>query len=70
MVYAQIRISPRKWDAQNSLGFWDTNGLSNLSQTTRPSESKQKKRTCRIVNFAVPADHRLKLKESEKRNKY
>ena len=23
-----------------------------------------------MVNFAVPADHRLKLKESEKRDKY
>ena len=30
---------------------------------------KQKK-TCRIVDFAVPADHRLKLKEREKKNKY
>ena len=28
------------------------------------------KETCRIVNFAVPADHRVKLKESEKRDKY
>ena len=30
----------------------------------------KKKRTCRIVNFAVPADHRVKLEESEKRKKY
>ena len=28
------------------------------------------KRTCRIVDFAVLADHRVKLKESEKRDKY
>ena len=28
-----------------------------------------KKRTCRIVNFAVPTDHRVKLKKSEKRDK-
>ena len=27
-------------------------------------------RTCRIVNFAVPADHRVKLKESENKDKY
>ena len=27
-----------------------------------------KKRTCRIVNFSVPADHRVKLKESEKKD--
>ena len=30
----------------------------------------KKRRTCRIVNFAVPADHRVKLKECEKRDKY
>ena len=29
-----------------------------------------KKRTCRIVDFAVPADHRIKPKESEKKDKY
>ena len=28
------------------------------------------KRTCKIVDFAVPADHRVKLKESEKKDKY
>ena len=28
------------------------------------------KRTCKIVDIAVPADHRIKLKESEKRDKY
>ena len=28
------------------------------------------KRTCKIVDFAVPADHRIKLKESVKRDKY
>ena len=26
--------------------------------------------TCRIMDFAVPADHRVKLKESEKMAKY
>ena len=26
---------PREWDAQNPLGFWDTNGSPNLSQMTR-----------------------------------
>ena len=30
----------------------------------------QKKRTCKIVEFAVPADHRIKLKESVKKDKY
>ena len=59
-------------NAQNSVGFWGTNGSFNLWQTTKPCESQQKKkkRTCRIVNFAVSADHRVKLKESENRDKY
>ena len=30
----------------------------------------KKERTCRIVDFTVPVDHSLKLKESEKRDKY
>ena len=29
-----------------------------------------KKRTCKIVDFAVPTDHRIKLKECEKKDKY
>ena len=38
---------------------------------TRPyNNQQQKKRTCRIVDFAVLADHRVKLKESEKKDKY
>ena len=28
------------------------------------------KRTCKIVDFAVPADHRIKLKQCEKKDKY
>ena len=32
--------------------------------------NKKKKRICKIVDFAVPADHRIKLKECEKKNKY
>ena len=30
----------------------------------------KKKRTCKTVDFAVPADHRIKLKECEKKDKY
>ena len=30
----------------------------------------QKKRICKIVHFAVPVDHRINLKESEKTDKY
>ena len=38
------KIRPRKWDAQNSLGFWDTNGSLNPTQTTKPGDSQQKKK--------------------------
>ena len=31
---------------------------------------KKKKRTCRNVDFAVPAYHRVKLKKCEKKDKY
>ena len=31
---------------------------------------KKKKKICKIVDFAIPADHRIKLKEREKRDKY
>ena len=31
---------------------------------------KKKKRICKIVDFSVQVDHRIKLKEREKKNKY
>ena len=36
----------------------------------RPDLNQQKQRTCKIVNFAVPADYRIKVKECEKKDKY
>ena len=33
-------------------------------------KEKKKKKTYRIVDFAVPADHRVELKESKKKDKY
>ena len=64
-----IIIHLRKWDALNSLGFSDTNGSSNFGQTTRLTVCQEKKkRTFRIIDFAVPADDQVKLKESEKRD--
>ena len=30
----------------------------------------KRKKNCKIVDFAVPADHRINLNESEKKNKY
>ena len=39
-------------------------------QTTKLWNIQQKKRTCRILNFAVPVDPKVKLKEREKKDKY
>ena len=52
------------------MGLWYTNGSPNLGQKTRPYNNQQKKKICKIVDFAVSADHRIKLKECEKRDKY
>ena len=44
-----------------------------LISTRRPDlviVNYKKKRTYQIVDFAVPVDHRVKLKESEKGDKY
>ena len=60
----------KEWDAQISLGFWDTIGSPNLGQTTKLSDSQQKREPDDfVVDFAVPADYRVKLK-GEKRDKY
>ena len=32
--------------------------------------NNKKKKICKIVDFAVPADHRINLKKSEKKDKY
>ena len=48
----------------------------NLGQMTRPSNNqrkkkkKRKKRDLADVNFAVAANHCIKVKESEKKDKY
>ena len=53
--------------------LWDFNiQTDHLIPARRPDLIiiNQKKRTCKIVDFAVPADHRIKLKECEKKDKY
>ena len=70
MVYAQPRTRRGEWAGLTSQGFWDTNGSPYLGQTTRPSDSQPKQRSYRIVDIAVPADDRVRLKENEKRDKY
>ena len=73
MIYAQNRIYRGGWDVQISLEFSDTNRSQNPSQKTRPSDNKKKKtkkRTYRRKNFAVLADHRVKIKENKRKDKY
>ena len=68
MVYAQRSICPEEWDTQTPMGFWHK--MDHLISARRPdlmiTNKKKKKKICKIVDFAVPADHRVKLKESEK----
>ena len=55
------------------MGLWYTHGSPNLSQKSRPYNNQPKKkkikRICKIVDFVVPADHGIKLKECEKKDK-
>ena len=52
--------------------LWDFNiQTDHLIPARRPdliiiNKKKKKKRICKIVDFAVPADHKINLKESEK----
>ena len=48
-----------------------TNGSPNLGHMTRPYNNQQKKKkSCKIVDFSVPADHKEKLEQNEKKDKY
>ena len=56
------------------MGLGHTDGSPNLGQKTRPysnnnnnNNQQQKKRICKIVDFAVLDDHRINLKECEKK---
>ena len=44
--------------------------LLNRPYNNQQQQQKKKKKICKIVDFAVPADHRIKRKECEKRDKY
>ena len=46
--------------------------MDHLISAKRPDliMTNKKKRTWKIIDFAVPANHRIKLKECEKRDKY
>ena len=56
--------------------LWDYNiQTDHLIPARRPdfiiiNKKKKKKKICKIVDFAVPAGHRINLKEREKKDKY
>ena len=53
--------------------IWDFNIHADHLTSARRSDLiiiNKKKRTCKIVNFAVPAGYKIKLKEREKKDKY
>ena len=54
------------------LGLWDINRSLNLGLTTRTNDrqKQQKRRTCRIMDFAVLAGNIIKLQGSENKDKY
>ena len=66
-LWKSRNLSWRIW-CTNFFGIWKTNVSRKLGKTTRSSAKKYK--PCWIVGVVVPADHRVKLKESEKRGKY
>ena len=67
-------VHTNKWYTHNSASVLEndthTNGSPNLSLKTRPYNNQPKTRICKIMDFAVPTEYRLKLKESEKQDKY
>ena len=60
MIYAQTNIYP---------GGWYGIQTDHLISARRPDLMIIKKKNCKIVNFAVSADHKVKLKENEKKDK-
>ena len=70
MVYTQPRIRPRKWDAHSFLGFWNTNGSSNVDQTTRPTDCQQKKENVPNCGLCRSGWSQGKLKKKANKYKY
>ena len=69
MAFAQPSICPRERLTWTPMGLWHTNTSPNHGQKTRPYNNQQQKKY-KIVDFAILADHKIKLKESEKKYEY
>ena len=55
---------------QTPMGLRYTHGSPNFGKKTKTYNNQLKMRICKIVNFAVPAENRIKLKEYKKKDKY
>ena len=64
----RLELAPE--DIHNSLGFRVMNGLLNPDWSLGSSSSLQEGISFLLMVFAVPADHGVKIKISEKINKY
>ena len=59
------------WDFEIQTGHLISAKRPDFVITQRKKRKEKKKQwTCRLVDFVVPADHRVKLKESKKKDKY
>ena len=73
MVYTQPSCCPR---INTYKLLWDFDILRDHRISARRTDlivinkKKKKKRNCKIVDFTALADHRIKLKEWEKKDKY
>ena len=61
----------QSWRTSRKL-LWNPNGL--VISVRRPDlviiKNQKRKKTCKIVDFAIPPDYRVKLKEGKKKDNY
>ena len=73
MVHAKPRTCPGDWETKIHLRDFEIqtdNLISARRLDLKIISDKKKKSSWRIMDFAILADHRIKLKESEKKDKY
>ena len=65
-----VVVPVRENDTHKLLWNFDIQTDHLISARTYNNQQQQKKEICKIVDFAVPVDQRIKLKECKKRDKY
>ena len=59
---SQAQIQTNTYDKQ----ILKNNQSPNPSQKTRPNINYQKEKTCHLVDFAIPVDHKIKIKANKR----